>query len=175
MSTLLARILRFGWLGSVALVLVAIMAIGIAVTITLVHPSAGGATSAPATSGANRVVEVSVTGTRILPIDPSHLPAPNHEFVAITIELSDTGSTAAAYGLDDFLLRDETGNVFDPDPDGAYLIGASALPLQGSLQPGQRRVGALVFEVLMSDHEATLAWQPAAGPTGGATTWSLAL
>lgn len=86
-------------------------------------------------------------------------PDPSSEEVRVT----NRGSTPVTYRLSDFLLRDQAGTAFDPDPGAAGLASASALPLQGSLQPGASRAGELVFEVPMSDHSATLVWQPSVG------------
>ena len=167
------RILRFGWLGAVILTLLATVGIGVAAVVEVSHPSHNASAAGP--TAQRSPLSVSVTGVRILPSDPSHRPAANHEFVAIGVQLTDTGSTAVAYDISDFLLRDQAGNVFDADPDGAYLIGSSAVPVQGTLQPGVRRSGEIVFEVPMSDHGAMLLWQLATGPTGAdaisSVTW----
>lgn len=170
---MIARILRLGWVGGILLTLVALIGVGVVIAVVLARPPSGSGTAVPTGTASSTTVRVSVTATRILPIDPSHLPPANHEFVAIAVELTDTGSTDVAYSVNDFLLRDQAGNTFDPDPGAASLAGVSALPVQGTLQPGRRRTGELVFEIPMSDHAATLLWQPAAGQAGGNATWLL--
>ena len=175
MNTLIVRVLRVGRFGSAALAMlavVALVALGLAIVFTATQASPGSATTHPVTT-ARAPISVSAPETRILPIDPSHLPASQYEFVAVSVTLSNTSSASADYTVDSFRLRDRTGVTFNPDPGAAYLVGASsALPLQGTLRPGERRVGNLIFQIPMSDHVVTLLWQP---EVGAAASWTLAI
>lgn len=175
MNTLLARILRFGWLGSIILTLVAVAALAVAIAMTV-------ATTKPpettATTVARQPAAVSVSVTtiaRVLPTDRSHLPATEHQFIAVSVQLTNAGSQAVDYRVNDFMLRDRGDTTFTPDPAGSSLVGTAALPLHGTLEPGARRSGAIVFQVPMSDHTATLWWQPAADSTGGSTSWTIVI
>lgn len=158
---MIIRILRFGWLGGLLLALAGVTVIGVAIGVAVARLPRGASAAEPAAPYG--LVAVSVTGTRIVPPDRSHRPAANHAYVAIAVRVTNRGSTPVTYRLSDFLLRDQAGTAFDPDPGAAGLASASALPLQGSLQPGTSRTGELVFEVPMSDHGATLVWQPSVG------------
>jgi len=174
MNTLIVRILRVGWIGGILLAVVAVVALGIAIVLAATGPTTT-RTSALPTNALREPVSVSVTKARILPVDPSHLPATQQEFVAIDVQLANSGSTPADYSVDSFRLRDQAGVTFNPDVGAAYLIGASALPLRGTLQPGERRAGSLVFQFPMSDHTATLLWQPDAATGSATASWTLSI
>lgn len=168
MSTLFARILRLGWLGSILLTLVAVAVIGIAVVVSIARPAAG--TPTATAPSRHMPFSVSVTTTaQVVPTDLSHRPAAYHEFIAVTVQLTNTGASTVDYDVSAFLLRDHEGNTFSPDPAGSSLVGAGALPLYGTLKPGEHSRGALVFAVPMSDHTATLLW-----PLAGAS-WMLSI
>jgi hypothetical protein len=177
MNTLIVRnlrILRFGLVSGVSLAAVALVALGVTIAFTAIQPSARSANATPATV-LREPVNVSVTGVRILPIDPSHLPASQYEFVAIGVQFANGGSTPAPYGVNSFRVRDQAGVTFSPDTGAAYLIGASALPLQGTLRSGERRAGSLVFQLPMSDHTAALLWLPDAATESAIAMWTLAI
>jgi hypothetical protein len=114
-------------------------------------------------TGPNNSASVSASVTTkalVVPTDVSHRPASDHEFIAVDVQLTNASSKALNYSVSQFVMRDQTGSTFDPDPDGSYLIGATALPVQGTLPPGARQGGEIVFEVPLSDHAAALVWQP---------------
>lgn len=173
MSTLLIRIVRFGWLGGIILTLVAVAAIGVALVVAVAQPSAAAPATVPRQLAS---VSVSVTTTaQVLPTDLSHRPASDHEFIAVGVQLTNASARALDYNVSAFVLHDQTGSTFDPDPAGAYLIGSAALPTQGTLQPGTHRSGEIVFEVPMSDDTATLLWQPSGEAAAGADSWVLTI
>ena len=174
MNTLIVRILRVGWISGSLLAVVAVVALGVAIALAATGPTAKRASALP-TNALREPMRVSVTKARILPIDLSHLPAAQQEFVAIDVQLANSGSTSAAYSVDSFRLRDQAGVTFSPDTGAAYLIGAAALPLRGTLQPGERRTGSLVFQLPMSDHTATLLWQPDAATSSATASWTLSI
>jgi hypothetical protein len=120
-------------------------------------------------------MEAPVTAVRILPVDLSHRPAANHEFVAVSIRLVNISAATVSYGLHDFTLQDQAGNLVNADVGGSALIGAITPPDQGTIPPGGSIAGDIVFQTPMSDHAATLVWQPAAAVSDGVVTWRLVL
>lgn len=174
MNTLIVRFLRVGWIGGILLAVVALVALGVAIALAATGPTAK-KVGAPPTNAPIEPIRVSVTKAHILPIDPSHLPATQQEFVAIDVQLANSSSTTADYSVDSFRLRDQAGVTFSPDTGAAYLIGAAALPLRGTLQPGERRTGSLVFQLPMSDHTVTLLWQPDAATSSATASWTLSI
>lgn len=177
MSTQLVRTLRFGLLGGIILGLVALIAIGVAVAVTLAgaRPPASSNTLRSAAPASTITITVPDTSVQILPTDPSHRPAPAHEFVAVAVQLANTGQTPATYAVTDFALHDQEGNTLAADPAGSTLLGAAPLPAQGTLQPGERRSGEIVFEVPMSDHSAILLWRPEGATPAGTVSWRLTI
>lgn len=174
MKTLFVHILRIGWVSGVLLAVVALAALGVALVFAATSQPAG-KTSAPSASAPRELITVSLAGARILPIDPSHLPAAQEEFVAVNIRFVNSGAVSSAYSMDSFRLRDLAGVTFSPDTAATYLVGASALPLQGTLQAGERRAGNLVFQIPISDHTATLLWLPDPASDTAVASWPLSL
>jgi len=174
MNTLVVRLLRASWISGALLAVVALVALGVAIAFAAAGPMTKRAGALP-TNAVVDPMSVSVTSTRILTIDPSHLPATQQEFVAIDLQLANRSSARANFSLDSFRLRDEAGVTFSPDSAASYLIGASALPLRATLQPGERRSGSLVFQAPISDHSVTLLWLPDASTGGAVASWSLSL
>lgn len=174
MNTLVVRILRAGWISGVLLAVIALVALSVSLVFAAVSPSSRRASALPE-EAPSEPVNVLVSRARILPIDPSHLPASQAEFVAIDVQLTNSSSAPSAYNVSDFGLRDQAGVTFSTDPGAAYLIGAAALPVRGALQPGERRAGSLVFQLPMSDHTATLLWQPDAATGSSTASWMLAI
>ena len=174
------RVMRIAWVAGIALALLALVVIGIGIAKVLVtaqpHLGSSYAPTAHMLGSSARLgpTQATVTAVCILPVDLSHHPAANHEFVAISIRLVNMSQAMVVYGMSDFTLRDRTGAIVKPDVGGSTLIGAAALPNQGAIAPGDRIVGEIVFEVPMSDHATTLLWQPAA-PDDGRAIWQLAL
>lgn len=176
-----ARVVRLTWIASIALALLALVVIGIAVAVVLLPTRAQpGSASLPSphTLGSSArlgPMEATVTAVRILPVDLSHRPAANHEFVAVSVRLVNTSAATIAYGLHDFVLKGRTGDVFNADVGGSILIGAIALPDQGTIPPGGSISGDVVFQTPLSDHAATLVWQPATVTGDDVVTWRLVL
>lgn len=176
------RVMRFAWIVGIALALLALVVIGIGIAQALAtaqtHPGDGGS-QPPAhmlgTSARLGPMQATATAVRILPVDLSHLPAANHEFVAVSVRLVNVSQVSVTYGVSDFALRDQAGDMINADVGGSALIGSAALPTQGTIPSGGSIVGEIVFEVPMSDHATTLLWQPAAASGDSVATWRLVL
>ena len=176
------RVMRFAWVTGIALALLALVVIGIGIAQVLItaqtHPGGGSSLPSAHTLGSSARLgptQATATAVRILPVDFSHLPAANHEFVAVSVRLVNVSQVSVTYGVSDFALRDQTGDVLDLEVGGSALIGSAALPTQGAIPPGGSIVGEIVFEAPMSDHATTLLWQPAAASGGSVATWRLVL
>lgn len=175
------RGIRLAWVVVVILAVLALVAIGVATGFALGRAPSGGASSSstsilalgtPAQIGSTQATAASV---RIVPIDHSHMPSANAEFIAVSMRLANMGNGAAAYSMNDFVVRDQAGNVFEPDPAASSLGGVNAMPTQMMMQPGGRMSGEIVFEMPMSDHAATLIWQPSVSSTGDAASWAITM
>lgn len=136
MRTILIRLLHVGWFAAIILTLVTIVGVGGAIAAMVIRSPATGGTSPPVTRDARDSITVSVSNVRILPLEPSYRPAPEHAYVAVTVRLLNSGPTPADYSTSDIALRDQAGGMFMPDPSGSYLVGLSAMPLSGALAPG---------------------------------------
>lgn len=154
-----------------ALIGVGVLVLGTSVlTLALqsTRPQAG--QTAPLSSGASATVDdvqVAVLGARILLVEPSHLPAANHEFVAVQVRLANTGGQGMPYSISDFTLRGLDGTRYQPDPAGAYLVGAAAMPAQGKLGPHVPLSGEIVYQIPMAAHAVVMGYQPGSGPAAG--------
>lgn len=175
MRAILVRTLHFGWFAAIILTLVTIVGVAGAVAAMLMRSPVNGRASPSVTRDERDSVRVSVSSIRILPLEPSYRPAPEHEYVAVTVRLMNSGSALAEYSTSDFALRDQAGSMFMADPSGAYLIGLSAMPLPGALAPGEARAGDLVFQVPMNDHSAIFLWRPNGDASAGSALWLLVL
>lgn len=173
-----ARVIRVTWIAGLALALLALAAIGIAVAVVLIGAQVQPGASSPSPHMLGSSVrlgpmEATVTSVRILPVDLSHRPAANHEFVAVSVQLVNTSQSAVPYSISDFVLQDQAGTVFNADVGGSILVGDSALPNQGAIRSRGKIAGQIVFEAPMSDHTATLHWQPGAASGDGEAIWQL--
>jgi len=181
MVTLVVRVIRLTWVALVVVALLALIAIGVATALIIGRTPTGSApttSTAPLALGTSARIgsmQTTVTSVRVVPTDPSHLPSANAEFIAVSIQMMDTGMAAVAFNVNDFALRDQAGNMFAPDIAGSSVNGVAALPSQMMMQPGRRISGEIVFEPPISDHAATLLWQPSASATGGAASWALTM
>lgn len=181
MVTVVARVIRLTWVVSVALALVALIAIGVAVALIIGRaPTGAASTTSPSPLALGTPAQVgsmrtTATAVRIVPTDPSHLPSANTEFIAVSVQMTDIGSAAVAYSMNDFALRDQAGIMYSPDIAASSLNGVAMMPIQQMMQPGRRMTGSLVFEIPMSDHTATLLWQPSAGGVQGAASWMMSI
>lgn len=175
-----ARVMRVTWIAGLALALLALAVIGIGVAVVLFEARAqpGDASPSPRMLGSSvrlGPVEATVTSVRILPVDLSHRPAANHQFVAVSVRLVNTSQSAIPYSINDFVLQDRAENVINADIGGSILIGNDALPGQGSIPSGDKITGDIVFDAPMSDHAATVRWQPGAASSDGEAIWRLIL
>jgi len=181
MVTLVVRVLRLTWVVSIALALVALLAVGVAAAVIVGRAPTGAASAistAPHAVGMSArlgSMQTTITSVRIVPTDPSHLPSANAEFIAVSVKMAAIGSATVLYSVNDFAMRDQAGNMFAPDIAGSSLSGVNALPNQGMMQPGRHISGTIVFEAPMSDHTATLLWQPSIVAAKGAASWTLSL
>ncbi len=181
MVTLVVRVIRLTWVTLVVVALLALVGIGVA-TALIIGRAPGGATAATATAplalgtpARLGSMQATITSVRIVPTDPSHLPSANAEFIAVSVQMANIGSAAAAYRMDDFAVRDQAGIMYSPDIAGSSLNGVAMTPTQRMMQPGSHIAGAIVFEIPMSDHTATLLWQPATGAMSGAAAWAISI
>ena len=116
-------------------------------------------------------VSCTATSAKILPAGQYDQPKQGQEYVVVHVKMVNNGQSDQTYNPYDFHAKSSAGNVTDNTFTTSYTSN-NALD-SGTLAPGGKVEGDMVFQIPVGDAKAELTWSPSFFNTSSQYAWVL--
>jgi Domain of unknown function (DUF4352) len=116
-------------------------------------------------------VSCTATSAKVLPAGQYDQPKQGQEYVVVHVKMSNGGQSDQTYNPYDFHAKSGAGNVTDNTFTTSYTAN-NALDA-GTMAPGGKVEGDLVFQVPVGDSKVELTWTPSFFNTSTQYAWKL--
>jgi Domain of unknown function (DUF4352) len=116
-------------------------------------------------------VSCTATSAKVLPAGQYDQPKQGQEYIVVHVKMSNDGQSDQTYSPFDFHVKSSAGNVTNYTFTSSYT--ANNTLDSGTMAPGGKVEGDLVFEIPVDDSKAELTWTPSFFNTSTQYAWVL--